>query len=194
MRITSGKFKSRIIRVPKAIRPTLDNVRKAIFDILGEAVIGTNALDLFAGSGALGIEALSRGANSCVFVDNNKSSVKAIRENLEALGLTDSEEIGILFADVLRGISKFSKGESKFDLIFLDPPYYKSLAKKSLSLLGSYDILTKSGVVIVEHSKHDELPSSVGELKLYRSTRYGDTCISFYHRTKIFGVVVYRKE
>src|SRR3989338_7582633 len=85
MRITSGAFKSRIIKAPGGIRPTLDNVRKAIFDILGGSVEGGKILDLFSGSGALGLEALSRGAGSCVFVDNSRSSVKAIKENLEAL-------------------------------------------------------------------------------------------------------------
>lgn len=182
MRITSGKFKSRIIRAPKAIRPTADNVRKSAFDILGDEVSGACVLDLFAGSGALGLEAISRGASSCVFVDNNKSSIKAIKENLEALGLLDSEEIDVIFANVLRGISKFLRSGDKFDLIFLDPPYYKSLVKKSLFLLGTYDILAKSGIAIAEHSKHDEVPVSVGELKLYRSARYGDTRISFYHK------------
>ncbi len=182
MRITSGKFKSRIIRVPKAIRPTLDNVRKSIFDILGANITGTKVLDLFAGSGALGLEALSRGADSCIFVDNSRSSVKAIKDNLEALGLSANEDIVIVAADAIRAISKFAKSGEKFDLIFLDPPYYKSLAKKSLFLLGSYDILTKSGVVIVEHSKHDEVPNSFGELELYRSVRYGDTQISFYRK------------
>lgn len=182
MRITSGKFKSRAIRAPKGIRPTLDNVRKSVFDILGSEVNGANVLDLFAGSGALGLEAISRGAGSCVFVDNNKHSINVIKENLEALGLIDNEEIDVIFADVLKAISKFSKGESKFYLIFLDPPYYKSLVKKTLFLLDSYDILTKSGSVIAEHSKHDEVPTSVGKLKLYRSARYGDTCISFYRK------------
>lgn len=182
MRITSGKFKSRIIRVPKAIRPTLDNVRKAIFDILGEGIAGTNILDLFAGSGALGLEALSRGASSCIFVDNNRSCIKAIKNNLEALGLSSNKDIVIITSDAIRAISKLAKSGDKFDLIFLDPPYYKSLAKKSLFSLGSCDILTKSGVAIAEHSKHDEVPSSVGELKLYRSARYGDTQISFYRK------------
>lgn len=182
MRITSGRFKSRIIKAPRAIRPTLDNVRKSIFDILSGQIDGAKVLDLFAGSGALGLEALSRGADSCIFVDNDKSSVKAIKDNLETLGLARNEDIIILAADAVKAISRFSKSADKFDLIFLDPPYYKSLAKKSLFLLGSYDILTKSGVVIIEHSKHDEVPNSFGELGLYRSVRYGDTQISFYRK------------
>lgn len=182
MRITSGRFRSRIIKAPKGIRPTLDNVRKAVFDILGEEVTGVKVLDLFAGSGALGLEALSRGADSCIFVDNNRSSIKAIKDNLESLGLTYGEDVVVVTCDAIRAISKFFKRDNKFNLVFLDPPYYKSLAKKSLFLLDSYDILTKPAIVVIEHSKHDELPSSAGELKLFRSARYGDTQISFYRR------------
>lgn len=182
MRITSGMFKSRIIKSPKAIRPTLDNVRKAIFDILGADVMGAKVLDLFAGSGALGLEAISRGAVSCIFVDNQKSSVRTIKDNLKALGLSHSEDIIVISGDALKAIRKFSKSGSRFDLVFLDPPYQKSLAKKSLSLLDSCDILTESGVVVGEHSKHDEMPSAVAVLRLYRSARYGDTQISFYRK------------
>lgn len=182
MRITSGSFKSRLIKAPRGIRPTLDSVRKAIFDILGEHIAGANVLDLYAGSGALGIEALSRGASSCVFVDNNRSSIKAIKNNLDALGLSCYEDIVIVACDVFKAIRVFSKSENRFDLIFLDPPYHRSLTKKSLFLLGNYDILTKSGVVIAEHSKHDEVQNSVGKLKLFRSVRYGDTQISFYRK------------
>ncbi len=185
MRITSGLFKSRIIKAPDAIRPTLDNVRKAAFDILGEAVIGAKVLDLYAGSGAMGLEALSRGAGSCVFVDNSRASVKAIRENLEALKLSESGEIAVIQGDCLTAIPKFSKA-ARFDLIFLDPPYYKEMAKKSLSLIGNCDILTRIGLVIAEHSKHDELPASAGALKLFRTARYGDTEISFYRKAPPF--------
>ncbi|MDP3786249.1 MAG: 16S rRNA (guanine(966)-N(2))-methyltransferase RsmD [Candidatus Omnitrophota bacterium] len=181
MRITSGAFKSRIIKAPGGIRPTLDNVRKSVFDILGEKVIGARVLDLYAGSGAFGLEALSRGAGSCVFVDNSRASVAAIRDNLQALKLSETGEIAIIYADSLTVMAKFAH-TAGFDLIFLDPPYYKSIAKKSLSLLGECDILTKTGIVIVEHSKHDELPAKAGELTLFRNARYGDTEISFYRK------------
>ncbi len=180
MRITSGRFKSRIIKAPREIRPTLDNVRKAIFDIIGEGVKGATVLDLYAGSGALGLEALSRGAASCVFVDNSRASIRAIKENLVNLGLAEAGFIEVIYSDSSALITALLEKGATFDLVFLDPPYYKSLAKKSLFLLGDCDILTKIGAVIVEHSKHDEMPTSSGLLKRFRTARYGDTQVSFY--------------
>mgnify|MGYP001385341186 CR=1 FL=1 len=181
MRITSGKFKSRMIKAPGGIRPTLDNVRKAIFDILGGSVTGAKVLDLFSGSGALGLEALSRGAKSCIFVDNSRVSVKAIKDNLEALALESTAVAEVVYADSLATIEKLSRDHAKFGLIFLDPPYYEELAKKSLSLLAAYDILAETGVAVIEHSKHDgPLPPLSGDLKLLRTARYGDTLVSFY--------------
>ena len=177
MRITSGIFKSRIIKAPAGIRPTLDNVRKAIFDILGGAAEGAKALDLFAGSGALGLEALSRGAASCTFVDNSRSSVKAIKENIEALKPGRTE---VIYADSSAAIQGFARGSDRFDIIFMDPPYYKEIAKKTLSLLAGCDILSETGVAVIEHSKHDLLPDSSGGLRLFRTARYGDTLVSFY--------------
>lgn len=187
MRITSGTFKSRIIKAPSGIRPTLDNVRKAIFDILGDAVGGSRVLDLFAGSGALGLEALSRGAGSCVFVDNGRSSVRAIKENLEGLVPQAGQALGaeVVYADSLAAIRRFSGEGARFDFIFMDPPYYKELAKKSLSLLADCDILSKTGVAVIEHSKHDPLPASSGGLRLLRTARYGDTLVSFYYKGQL---------
>lgn len=185
MRITSGTFKSRIIKAPGGIRPTLDNVRKAIFDILGGSVEGGKILDLFSGSGALGLEALSRGAGSCIFVDNSRSSVKAIKENLEGLGLKGSASAEVVYADSLAAIRRFAGEGARFDLIFMDPPYYKEFAKKSLSLLADCDILTETGVVVIEHSKHAPLPTISGGLKLLRTARYGDTLVSFYCKGQI---------
>lgn len=189
MRITSGIFKSRIIKAPGGIRPTLDNVRKAIFDILGGSVEGAKILDLFSGSGALGLEALSRGAESCIFVDNSRASVKAMKDNLETLGLgrwggapTGAE---VVYADSLAVIRRLAGEGASFDLIFMDPPYYKEFAKKSLSLLADCDILTETGVAVIEHSKHDPLPDSSGGLRLLRTARYGDTLVSFYSKGQI---------
>lgn len=181
MRIISGIFKSRIIKAPVGIRPTLDNVRKSAFDILGDAVRGARVLDLCAGSGAFGLEALSRGAGSCVFVDNSRSSVAAIRDNLQSLRISETGEIAVIHADSAAIIVKLCR-TVVFDLIFLDPPYYKSLAKKFLSLLGECDILTSGGIVVAERSKHDELPAKAGALTLFRNARYGDTEISFYRK------------
>jgi 16S rRNA (guanine(966)-N(2))-methyltransferase RsmD len=187
MRITSGIFKSRIVKAPAGIRPTLDNVRKAIFDIIGGAAEGAKVLDLFAGSGAIGLEALSRGAASCTFVDSSRASVKAIKENIEALvpHFRESEGLGpgraeVIYADSWAAIQGLARDNAKFDIILMDPPYYKEIAKKTLSLLAGCDILSETGVAVIEHSKHDLLPDSSGGLKLFRTARYGDTLVSFY--------------
>jgi len=186
MRITSGTHKSRIIKAPANIRPTLDNVRKAIFDILGESVKGSKVLDLFAGSGALGIEAISRGAASCAFVDNSRASIKAIKDNLGLLGLApgakDPCPAAVIYADSSAAIERLSRDAAAFDIVIMDPPYYKDLAKKTLFLLGDYDILSATGVAVIEHSKHDRMPDSSGSLKLLRTARYGDTLVSFYRK------------
>lgn len=182
MRITSGIFKSRIIKAPGGIRPTLDNVRKAIFDTLGGSVAGAKALDLFSGSGALGLEALSRGAAYCTFVDNSRASVKAIKDNLAGLGLRAE----VVYADSEAVVRRLFEDRAKFDIIFMDPPYYKELAKKSLFLLSACDILAETGVAVIEHSKHDDpLPDSSGDLGLLRTSRYGDTLVSFYCKGQI---------
>ena len=185
MRITSGIFKSRTIKAPGGIRPTLDNVRKAIFDILGGSVAGAKALDLFSGSGALGLEALSRGAASCTFVDNSRASIKAIKDNIEALGLGRPGGAEVVYADSLAAVRRLCEDRAKFDVIFMDPPYYKEFAKKTLFLLGDCDILTETGVAVLEHSKHDPVPGSSGHLKLLRTARYGDTLVSFYCKDQV---------
>ena len=185
MRITSGTFKSRMIKAPNGIRPTLDNVRKAIFDILGGSVEGAKILDLFSGSGALGLEALSRGAGSCIFVDNSRASVKAIKDNLEEFGLERAAVAEVVYADSRAAIERLARDGARFDFIFMDPPYYKEFAKKSLSLLADCDILAETGVAVLEHSKHDPLPNLSGGLKLLRTARYGDTLVSFYSKGQI---------
>ena len=138
MRIIAGKHKSRLIHSPKGVnlRPTSDRVKESLFGILGGFIIGKYALDLFSGTGNLGIEALSRGARSCVFVDNNPRCVTAIKKNLDSLGIKNNTEVAL--KDVFKYLNEANAKGVKFDLIFLDPPYYGTLVKKSLILLDDY--------------------------------------------------------
>jgi len=178
MRITTGIYKGRRINMPKDIRPTQEKVRKALFDILGD-ISGLSFLEVFAGSGAIGIEALSRGAKEVVFIEKDKKCSQAIKDNLMLLGYLGYRVIGL---DTLEAIKRISQKDDKFNIIFLDPPYYKDLAKKTLKILGAYDILAPNGFIIVQHFKKESLPGVQGDLILFKQAHYGDTVLSFYRK------------
>lgn len=184
MKIISGKYKGRLLSVPKNIRPTMNNIRESVFNVIVNYVIDANVLDLFAGCGSFGIEALSRGAGGVCFVDNSKKSCDLIRNNLSQLKLAvdEKEKISIFIKDSLKAIKFFHNERKTFDIIFLDPPYSKGWLRKCLKCLSIYDILQNSGLIIVEHFKKDELPEDLGNLKLVRGLRYGDTSISIFKK------------
>lgn len=182
MRIIAGKYKGRLIQFPRHIRPTQDKVRQSIFDVLAVVVKGSRVLDLFAGSGAFGLEALSRGAASVLFIDNDRRSSRLVRRNLDTLGLAQDKAVeGVFTQDVFRGIKILSRKKREFDLVFLDPPYHKELAKKALKTLGSSGILAPRSFVLVEHSKKDDLGAFPGTLKLIKEFAHGDTKVSILH-------------
>ena len=140
MRIVGGEFRSRLISMPKGvdIRPTQDKVREAIFNVLGD-ISGRRVLELFAGTGAFGIEAISRGAKSATFVDNNFRCTQTIKLNLESLPVDDSK-YDIIKSNALSILPRLAREEEKFDIVFLDPPYYQDMAKKCLLNMDAYDI------------------------------------------------------
>jgi len=178
MRIITGKYKGRTIKMPPGIRPTQNKVRKAIFDILG-GIEGLSFLELFAGSGAVGIEALSCGAGEVVFVEKDRKCVEKIKENLGVISLS---RYLVISSDTCQAIKDLSKKRRKFNLIFLDPPYYQDLAKKTLQTIAGCDILARNGFVIAQHFKKDNLPEAEGDLSLFKQARYGDTLLSFYRK------------
>lgn len=203
MRIITGKFKSRLITSPKGVylRPTADRVKESLFGILGAFVIDKNVLDLFSGTGNLGIEALSRGAKSCVFVDNNPRCIAAIKKNLESLGINPVRhccskmgangvsngvkgEAEVVLRDVFKYIKEAKEKGPAFDLVLLDPPYYKDMVKKSLILLDDYNIITRLSVIGAQHYRKDELPQpdKLRNLILFRQEKYGVTFLSFYKK------------
>ena len=182
MRIIGGEHKSRSIAMPKGVqmRPTRDKVREALFNILGD-ISGKKVLELFAGSGAFGIEAISRGAGSVTFIDNNFRCCKTIRSNLESLGIPESK-----YTIIKANAEKFRAPApefGKFDIVFLDPPYYRDTAKKCLINIDSHDIVTPVGMVIVEHFKKDALGVELERLVFMDERRYGDTVITILKRT-----------
>ena len=182
MRIVGGQFKSRLISMPKGvdIRPTQDKVRQAIFNVLAD-VNGKRVLELFAGTGAFGIEALSRGASYVTFVDNNLKCTETIRANLDSLGIQGSS-YDIIKTNALSVLPRLSKGAEKYDLVFMDPPYHAGLAKKCLINIDDYDILAPVAVVIVESFKKDVLATGLKTLVLEKEKKYGDTIITIFRR------------
>ena len=170
------------------IRPTLDHVRQAIFNVIGPRIIGNRVLDLFSGSGALGMEALSRGAGHVTFVDRSTFCVQAIEANLEALfpSSPNPPPFTVLRAEALTAIRRLGRSETPFDLVLLDPPYGRHLARKSLNDLTQYAIVAMAGLVVTESDKRDPLPPQMegkeGRLVLQRRCRYGDTAVTIYQR------------
>jgi len=176
MRILGGKYKGKAIVLPKQIRPTQGLVRKALFDILGD-MDGLSFLELFAGSGAVGFEAVSRGAVDLTLVEYNRDCFMAIKKNIESLKL---KACNLYPKQAELAIEAFYKNKKKFDIIFLDPPYHKEMSKKILQMLGAYDILSRNGFLVVQHFKKELLPKESGTLILIKESRYGDTMLSFF--------------
>ncbi|MDD5634541.1 MAG: 16S rRNA (guanine(966)-N(2))-methyltransferase RsmD [Candidatus Omnitrophica bacterium] len=179
MRIIGGQFRGRKIKQPEleTTRPTKDRIREAVFNIIAVRVPGSKVLDIFAGSGAYGLEALSRGAEEAVFVEKNKVCSGVLNENIQVLGVTDDSEV--IAADFFE-IGGTLKEKGPFDLVFLDPPYSKNLAKKALIMINQYDILGHSGLLIIEHSSEESLPGKEGGISLVKQKTYKKICISIF--------------
>jgi len=183
MRIISGKFKSRKIDFPKnrLTRPMTDRTKETLFNIVGSFVFGKHVLDLYAGSGSLGLEALSRGAIEVTFVDQAPWARKVIEKNLTSLGLTSQGTI--VSMEMLPAIRKLEKKRGGYSLIFIDPPFMKGLVKKTLMRLDASDIVLPFAQVVVGHMWREELPGAeLKNLKWVRTKRIGQACLSFFFR------------
>lgn len=178
MRVISGIVGGRKLKSPdgEAVRPTTDHVKEAIFNILQFDLEGRRVLDLFGGSGQMGIEALSRGAREAVFTDNNRSSIALIRENLKRCGLSGK----VLQTDAL---SFLSRGE-KFDVIFVDPPYDSGLYAPVLQRINAVDNLTEGGIIVCEARAGTELPELTPPYRKQRERRYGNVKICIYSKNE----------
>jgi len=181
MRITGGQVKGKILASPKGhnIRPTSDQVREAIFNIIGQDLSKQRVLDLFAGTGSLGLEALSRGAAFALFIDSSQQSINLIRKNLAICGYQRS---GVILRRNLRKAipQNHSQLKGKFDLIFLDPPYRKDFIPLLIEDLRGKDLISSGSRVIAESLKTEALPVYFGNLELTDTRVYGDTKISIY--------------
>lgn len=158
-------------------RPTTDRVKEGLFNIIQFDIEGRKVLDLFAGTGQLGIECLSRGAASAVFVDRRTDAVKLIRENLKATRLSDKARV--VSGDSMEVLKSLRES---FDLIFLDPPYEAGLLEPAIAHIAKFDILSPHGIIVAEHPVGMALPALAAPYRLHRTYRYGKIALSLYRR------------
>ena len=179
MRVISGTARGRRLKELQGrdTRPTTDKVKESIFNIIQFDIEGRRALDLFGGTGQLGIEALSRGAARCTFLDQRKEAVALIRENLKTTGL--SERAAVLQGDA---ISFLTTCREKFDLVFLDPPYQSDLLDQALDAITRIDILNGNGIILCESNVEKTLPQPAAPYEMGREYRYGKIKLTLYHR------------
>jgi 16S rRNA (guanine966-N2)-methyltransferase len=183
MKIISGKWGGQNIpgKPSPKMRPTSDKVKEAVFDQLQAKWVADwseiTVLDLFAGTGSYGLEALSRGAKRAIFVDHHLATIQQLEKSCEAFGVSD--RVSILCKGALEAIRWLYKKEERFDFIFLDPPYREDWVVASLSSLQSYPLLKSKGLVIAEHDKREMISSVQAVWKVENARRYGDTSITF---------------
>lgn len=176
MRVITGEARGKkliTLSGDEVTRPTTDMVKEAMFSIIQFDVAGANVLDLFAGSGQLGIEAISRGAESCVFIDSNAEAIKIIKSNVSSCGFTD--RANILSSDAERYLRTAKGG---FNIALLDPPYRQEILEKILPMLESK--MSSGATVVCEHEKELQLSETYGKLKKYRSYRYGKIALTVF--------------
>ncbi len=189
MRVITGSAKGRPLKTVKGrdVRPTSDRVKETLFNIIGARVVDCAFLDLFAGSGAVGIEALSRGARLCYFVELATPHLKVVRENLAATRLGDRAQL--LRRDARAAAADLGNRGAVFDLIFLDPPYGQGLVPETLELVVRHGLLQEDGWAICEHHRKDPVPPEIpgtataGGLTKFREVIFGETVLSFYRKS-----------
>lgn len=179
MRVISGKYKGRKLETPldQSVRPTTDKVREAVFDILMNDVDEAVFCDLFSGSGAMGIEALSRGAKKCIFCDTDRASIRLIKMNLRICGAGD--EAAVITGDFRKCLRRIT---DKVDIFYIDPPYESGLYGEALTQIEILDLLSDDGIIIAEHDSRVEVPESTDTLEKIRDHRYGKTVVTVYRK------------
>lgn len=179
MRIISGTARGRKLKELPGLdtRPTTDKVKESIFNIIQFDIEGRRVLDLFAGTGQLGIEALSRGAHRAVFCDTRREAAAVIRENLAAVGFSDRAEV--LQRDAL---AYLASRPGRFDLVFLDPPYHSGMQAKALEAIAAIDIVSENGIIICESALDEALPTLPAPYVTGREYRYGKIKVTVFHR------------
>ena len=180
MRVIAGKARGLTLNTidGDSTRPTRDMVREAIFSILAFKIPDCNFLDLFSGSGAMGIEAISRGAKSATFIDINPECIKVISKNIEKAKFLEYSKV--YNTDYKNAIKKF--GNHSFDIVFVDPPYNKEMGIDAITRLSENDILSDGGVIILETDTNEIVPDEIGRYEKFNYKRYGRNILSFFRR------------
>jgi 16S rRNA (guanine966-N2)-methyltransferase len=181
MRVIAGKYRSRVLKRPGKLRlrPTSDRLRETLFNVLGAAVEDSLFIDLFSGTGAVGIEAISRGARETIFIESHAATARLIRQNLESLEIRTGAEV--IEADIVRGLEKLSARHLAADFVFLDPPYEcEDDYARVLEYLDASHLIAPRGLVIVEHRDSTEMPKRFNRLECSRILEQGDATLSFY--------------
>jgi RNA methyltransferase, RsmD family len=181
MRFISGKYKGRNIEgyTIDGTRPTMDRVKESLFAIIQNHIKNSNILDLFAGSGSLGLEALSNDAKKCIFVDSNKIAIETITKTIKNINLEEDYEL--IKSDYKDALAKFKNQNKKFDIIFLDPPYHLNLITDAIDKIDKYDLLTKNGIIVCEY---EEEKINTKKYNIYKEKRYGKTNILILNKRK----------
>lgn len=189
MRISGGLAKGRRTATKsllkshgEVLRPTSSKVREAIFDIVKDRIEGSSFVDLYAGTGTVGLEALSRGADRAFFVEPNRLRAKTIKENAVKFGFR--EKAIVIDRKAHEFLKRASDENKKFDIFFLDPPYFSEEITNTLRVVGEKKLLNDNGIVIAEHFFKKKLPETVNDLKIIRSYKYGDTMLTIYMKKK----------
>ena len=180
LRIISGTLRGKKLHSfhGKGIRPTSDRTREAMFNILSHGIVsGATVLDLFAGSGALGIEALSRGADTATFIDRDPAAISLLKKNLRSCCL--EERARIISWDIERNLNCLRSRDRQYNLIFLDPPYHRDLVYPALRHLKQSQAMTPGACLVLEHGNADQLPLPISDVNLLDQRRYGKTLVSF---------------
>lgn len=180
MRIVAGSARGRPLMTPKGpgIRPTADRVRETIFNVLGQWTEGLTVLDLYAGTGALALEAISRGATRAVLVDQGREALKLCRENTDALGFGEQAEI--LAMPVARAVQTLGKSGRAFDLVFADPPYAARVVQEVIEQVVGNRLLSPEGTLVIEHDRRESAPETHEGLGQIDQRRFGDTLVTMY--------------
>jgi RNA methyltransferase, rsmD family len=180
MRITAGTLKNRKIksREGRETRPTLERIKEAIFSIIGDKITKTKFLDLYSGTGNMAIEALSRGAERAIMIEQDKEALRIIIENINNLKLDN--QCRAYKNDVLRAIEILDRKNEKFDIIFMDPPYKENITEETIIKISESNILNKDGIIISEHSIYEKLGNKIGKFVKYDERDYNKKIISFY--------------